>query len=58
MTTTAIREKAPKTGKKASVDAAQRALVDAFRGSMPDLRPSVDEYLREKYAEIEAENAE
>ncbi len=35
----------------------QKALVAAFRGSMPDLKPSVDEYLRQKYAETDAENA-
>ena len=57
MTTTAKRGKVRKSRKKTEHDADQKALVDSFRGSMPDLKLGVDEYLREKHAETDAENA-
>lgn len=57
MATATKSGKMPHTRKKTSKDAAQRELVAAFRGSMRDLRLSVDEYLREKYAATDAENA-
>ncbi len=70
MTTTMKSKKTPKakkTQKKpavnraglapASVDPVHKANVDALRGFLSDMPYSVDDYLREKHAGVDAENA-
>lgn len=56
MTTAIKRKKTPKPKVKLTHDAERKALVDSLCGSMPDLKISVDVYLKEKYAETDAEN--
>ncbi len=56
MTTSTRQKKTPASPKKMTPDAEQKVLVDSFRASMPDLKISVDEYLRDKYAATDAEN--
>lgn len=58
MTTATKRKKAPKpkNAAKPTADARQKALVKSLRGSMSWLNITVDEYLREKHAETDAEN--
>ena len=70
MTTTVKGKKTPKTKKTlktpraeradlvpAYVDPVHKANVDALRGCLSDMPYSVDDYLREKHAGVDAENA-
>ncbi len=60
MTTTTNQKKAGKLkgrGKPAP-DTKQKALVNSLRGSLSGMKLTVDAYLREKYAETDAENRE
>ncbi len=70
MTTTMKSKKTPKMGKimkkpaaaravsaPARVDPVHKANVDALRGFLSDMPYSVDDYLREKHAGVDAENA-
>lgn len=56
MTTTTKSKKAsrPKAGPKVSAE--RKALVDSLFGSMSWMKLTVDDYLREKHAETDAEN--
>lgn len=58
MTTTTKRKKAPKPkgAAKSAADARQKALVKSLRGSLSAMTLTVDDYLREKHAETDAEN--
>lgn len=57
MTTTAKRKKASSAQKKQMLDAERKALVESLYGSMSWMKYGVNEYLKEKQAEIDAENA-
>lgn len=56
MLATTKRKKAKAPKKKSTPKADFKALVSSLRGSMSWLDITVDEYLREKYAETDAEN--
>lgn len=54
MATTAKQKKAKGGGTSSNKQKAEhKALVESFFGSMPDLKLTVDSYLREKYAETD-----
>jgi hypothetical protein len=61
MTTAIVHAKALKskksTKKETAMDPVRKAAVDALRGLCSDMDYSVDEYLREKHAGVDAENA-
>lgn len=48
---------ARKTAKKPAISPAHKAAVDALCGFCADMDYSVDDYLREKHAGVDAENA-
>lgn len=58
MTATTKRKKVQKAKKRTSLtsNANQKALVASLRGSLSAMKLTVDDYLREKYAETDAEN--
>jgi hypothetical protein len=58
MATTTKRKKAskPKRAAPPSPDVGQKALVQSLRGSLSAMTLTVDDYLREKYAETATEN--
>lgn len=56
MTTITNRKKRREKKNKAEPNTERKALVESFFGSMPWLKLTVNDYLREKYAETDAEN--
>ena len=56
MTTATKNKKASRAKAKTKASAERKALVDSLYGSMSWMKLTVDEYLREKHAETDAEN--
>ena len=58
MTTTTKPKKTQKLKEQAkpTPDQKQKALAKSLRGSLSGMKLTVDDYLREKYAETDAEN--